>query len=316
MASAAAAGAGAFAAAKARAMDLLAPDLDRSHAGGIDAPILSLCELINARPEFYTTSSCSGRVVLFWQRELAAAGAVGPDAELEPEPEPVLADGDAEPPLDERTKAAGGSWLYITHDEPRLEDMLAEAAELPATGLVVFKQEPFLLHVRCCSMEAATVLYRLARECGLRESGVAPVGEFPLCALRSTALKMDAIVGSDGNWIVSQDYLALTVDVATQKMRANLAKLGKLERCLRSSLAMHLTPTTASDAAEAAAAGGGAGVIGVVPSKVKAVKTALETRSWIDKNRCIFDCSSADADAVAAAAGSKLMVRVLPQRVV
>ena len=286
-------------------MDLLAPDLDRSHAGGIDAPILSLCELINARPEFYTTSSCSGRVVLFWQRELAAAGAVGPDAELEPEPEPELADGDAEPPLDERTKAAGGSWLYITHDEPRLEDMLAEAAELPATGLAVFKQEPFLLHVRCCSMEAATVLYRLARECGLRESGVAPVGEFPLCALRSTALKMDAIVGSDGNWIVSQDYLALTVDVATQKMRANLAKLGKLERCLRSSLAMHLTPTTASDAAEAAAAGCGAGVIGVVPSKVKAVKTALETRSWIDKNRCIFDCSSADADAVAAAAGSK-----------
>ena len=39
----------AFTASKARAMELLAPDLDRSHAGGIDPPILTLCELINAR---------------------------------------------------------------------------------------------------------------------------------------------------------------------------------------------------------------------------------------------------------------------------
>lgn len=293
----------AFAAAKARAMELLAPELDRSHAGGIDPPILALCELINARPEFYTTSSCSGRVVLFWQRD---AIVVEPGADTDPQAEDTSG---AEPPIDERAKAAGGRWLYITHDEPSLQDMLAAASELPASGLAVFKQEPFLLHVRCCSMEAATVLYRLARECGLRESGVAPVGDFPLCALRSTALKMDAIVASNGHWVVSQDYLALTVDIATQKMRSNLAKLDKLERCLRSSLAMHFESTSA--AGGAAAEGDvprGAGVIGAEPSKVKAVKTALETRSWIDKRRCIFNCATADADALSAAAGSKMMV--------
>ena len=248
-----------------------------------------------AGPEFYTTSSCSGRVVLFWQRDLNGAE----EAELEPEPEPDQQPAAEEEgggglePLDERAKASGGAnrltfvhsvltlllsllrsfamlfgtgrWLYITHDEPTLEGMQAAAGELPAKGLAVFKQEPFLLHVRCCSMEAAAVLYRLARECGLRESGVAPVGEFPLCALRSTALKMDAVVGSDGryvytrysgawmifsdrcvcgcSYIVSQEYLALTIEHATQKMRANIAKLNKLERCLRSSLAMHLAPS-------------------------------------------------------------------------
>ena len=290
----------AFAAAKARAMELLAPELDRSHAGGIDPPILALCELINARPEFYTTSSCSGRVVLFWQRDAAADE---PEADAEPE---LGASGGGDPPIDGRAKAAGGRWLYITHDEPSLQDMLAAAPELPTSGLAVFKQEPFLLHVRCCSMEAATVLYRLARECGLRESGVAPVGEFPLCAIRSHALKMDSIVGSNGRWIVSQDYLALTVDVATQKMRANLAKLNKLEHCLRSSLAMHLAPDGIG--ADGADATHGAGVIGVEPSKVKVVKTALETRRWIDKTRCIFDCATADADAISAACGGKLMV--------
>jgi tRNA wybutosine-synthesizing protein 3 len=293
----------AFAAAKARAMELLAPDLDRSHAGGIDPPILALCELINERPEFYTTSSCSGRVVLFWQRD-AAAGETETDAEPGDE-----ASGGGDRPIDERTKASGGRWLYITHDEPSLQDMLAAATELPTSGLAVFKQEPFLLHVRCCSMAAATVLYRLARECGLRESGVAPVGEFPLCAIRSNALKMDAIVGSNGQWVVSQDYLGLTVDIATQKMRANLVKLGKLERCLRSSLAMHLAPTGAAvGSADCVESPRGGGVIGVEPRKVKAVKTALETRGWIDKGRCIFDCSTIDADSVAAAGGGKMMV--------
>ena len=43
------------------------------------------------------------------------------------------------------------------------------------------------------------------------------------------------------------------------------------------------------------------GVIGVAPSKVKMVKTALESRSWIDKNLKIFDCSSADEAATSAA---------------
>ena len=115
---------------------------------------------------------------------------------------------------------------------------------------------------------------------------------------------MDAIVGSNGQWVVSRDYLALTVDIATQKMRANLAKLDKLEQYLRSSLAMHLAPAGA-DYVETPRGGG---VIGVEPRKVKAVKTALETRGWIDKGRCIFDCSTVDADSVAAAAGGKMMV--------
>ena len=244
---------------KARALEFLAPELDRSRAGGIDPPIQALCALINDHPDFYTTSSCSGRVVLFWQRDAAA------ESEEQAEGE-------------ERTKAAGGGWLYITHDEPTLPELLAAAETLPASGLVVFKQEPFLLHVRCRGMEAAATLYRLARECGLRESGVAP-GDFPLCAIRSSALKMDAVVGSDGAWVVSPEYLALTVRLATEKMRANLAKLDKLEQCLRAALSMHRSPS-AEDGEQQ-----GHGVLAMAPGSVKAAKTALEARGWVDKSR-------------------------------
>eukprot|EP01045_Picozoa_sp_COSAG04_P025675 COSAG04_NODE_3414_length_2833_cov_1.516825_1_plen_46_part_10 len=39
---------------KSRALEFLAPELDRSRAGGIDPPIQALCALINDHPDFYT----------------------------------------------------------------------------------------------------------------------------------------------------------------------------------------------------------------------------------------------------------------------
>ena len=37
---------------------------DKSSAKGIDKDILSLVKKINSKPEYYTKSSCSGRIIL------------------------------------------------------------------------------------------------------------------------------------------------------------------------------------------------------------------------------------------------------------
>jgi tRNA wybutosine-synthesizing protein 3 len=166
----------AWRASKAAALD---PLLDRSLAGGIDPPIAPLCEFLNNQPDFYTTSSCSGRVVLFWQRGRE-------EQEQEQQQEQEQEEEEEEEPSIERTKANGGSWLYITHDpEPSYETMMESARALPSTGLVVFKQEPFLLHVRCRTLAAAAVLYQLARDSGLRESGLVRGGVSILCAVHA-----------------------------------------------------------------------------------------------------------------------------------
>ena len=44
---------------------VLSERVDRSRKGAVDAPIAALVERINGYPHFYTTSSCSGRVVVF-----------------------------------------------------------------------------------------------------------------------------------------------------------------------------------------------------------------------------------------------------------
>jgi tRNA wybutosine-synthesizing protein 3 len=70
---------------------------DKSPKGYIDAPILDLMRLINQHSQFYTTSSCSGRVAIYCE---------GVDEKKKPST--------AETETSKSTK--GGKWLYVTHD--------------------------------------------------------------------------------------------------------------------------------------------------------------------------------------------------------
>ena len=48
--------------------------LDKSSIGGWDKPIQGLCDKVNKSSEFYTTSSCSGRVLIMIEQEKKAKG--------------------------------------------------------------------------------------------------------------------------------------------------------------------------------------------------------------------------------------------------
>lgn len=61
---------------------------DKSPKGFIDAPILDLIHIINRHPDYYTTSSCSGRIAIYCEG--------------------------LENVSEKTTK--GGKWLYVTHD--------------------------------------------------------------------------------------------------------------------------------------------------------------------------------------------------------
>ena len=56
-----------FDASKSQILDALQGGIDRSPKGSVDEPILSLIEEINKLPNFVTTSSCSGRVSVFFE---------------------------------------------------------------------------------------------------------------------------------------------------------------------------------------------------------------------------------------------------------
>jgi len=99
--------------------------LDKSKKGEVDERIVGLLELINAKDNYYTTSSCSGRVY-FWQGS-------GKKNETE--------------------------WLKVSHDLISMDFLLVESK-----GIVWLRLEPLILHVCCQDLESANHLLDLARK--------------------------------------------------------------------------------------------------------------------------------------------------------
>ena len=99
---------------------------DKSKKGSVDERIRSLLALLNAHPEHYTTSSCSGRIIL-WRGS-------GKKNETE--------------------------WLKVSH-EP-IDARFLTVPDVP--GLVWLRLEPVILHVACADIRAAALLVDAAKK--------------------------------------------------------------------------------------------------------------------------------------------------------
>ena len=132
---------------------------DFSRAGHVDERARPVVALVNRHPDFFTTSSCAGRVSVF--------------------ADPTTA-----------TRAAGmkgGEWVYVNHDPADAADVLAavrsklgasDAAGASAPDpecTLVLRFEPFILSVEAKTTRAGAALVAAARDAGYRESGVTRV---------------------------------------------------------------------------------------------------------------------------------------------
>jgi len=166
---------------------------DRSKKQSIDALVKRLCAVLNRHPDYYTTSSCSGRTVLIEKQGFA------------------------------KQKAR---WLYVTHGSP-LYGMVKKAITQPFKGELWFVYEPLILHVACSSMDAAHNLLSVARAQGLKRSGLITFHNRILMEIIGTE-HIDAIVGKNGKLLATDDLLKeLTVQGRVRHKR-NVANIKKL----------------------------------------------------------------------------------------
>jgi len=106
---------------------------DKSKKRSWDLRIKDLCENINCLDDYYTTSSCSGRIV-------------------------IVKDGEKKP----------GMVLFSSHNKTDSE----EIKKFLGGKKVWIKMEPCALHICCRNFESAFDLLGKARECGWKRSGV------------------------------------------------------------------------------------------------------------------------------------------------
>ena len=174
---------------------------DRSKKGTVDVKIYKLLDIINKLSDFYTTSSCAGRITLF----------------VEPK----------------TGRKCDSSWLLVSHEPVAFKHIKAALKKLPEEK-VWFRMESAILHVCCRDLASANRMMRIARLAGFKHSGVMDLGRRIMLELISTE-RVDAPISCDGKMLVSDDYLIFLIEASNGKLKRTREKIKKLESLLSKS---------------------------------------------------------------------------------
>lgn len=221
---------------------------DKSPKGSLDEPIRDLVHLINQHPNYVTLSSCSGRIALFDPSPMAATCCeyLSKAAILQRMHSRDTAEQHQnyqEVPLARKGKG-GGTWLLSSHVPIHfleLEKALFSSnnehnSDHPKDDegmTLIFKHEPFLMHIACSNVKAAQRLLQVALSKGYRESGIIFTNNKRITvAIRTQGLALQVPLSRNGNLRPSSNFLHGLVHEANHKLAQNLQKLSMLQRAL------------------------------------------------------------------------------------
>ncbi len=170
--------------------------LDKSRKGDVDEHIKELVDSINELPNYYTSSSCSGRIMLM------TMGSLGRKYESE--------------------------WFFVSHDP--VDASLIELENLPKETLWL-RQEPVILHVCCKTVEDAKKLLSVTANTSFKYSGIVSLSKKIVIQIMGVD-KMDVPVAKDGELLISREYFDYLVSEANKKLEMNFERINKLSRLL------------------------------------------------------------------------------------
>ncbi|XP_074508441.1 tRNA wybutosine-synthesizing protein 3 homolog [Sebastes fasciatus] len=179
--------------------------LDLSKKGSVDEDITHVVSLLNSCEEYFTTSSCSGRLILI--------------------------DGASESSDVHKQNCV---WLFVSHQKCKSDDLMCGLSR--SGGDAVFKFEPFVLHVQCRRLEDAQLVHSAAINSGFRNSGltVSKTGKI-ITAVRSTH-GLEVPLSHEGKLLVDHEYIHFLTQIANQKMEENLRRIHRFYQNLQSAL--------------------------------------------------------------------------------
>jgi tRNA wybutosine-synthesizing protein 3 len=183
---------------KRRKEDVLGKE-DKSSIGEIDEKIKKLCDIINKKEEYYTLSSCSGRIVLIRNID----------------------------------KKKPGLFFFVSHDKIKLPELKKQLdnAEKKKESLI-FKQESFILHVACKTLEDADVFLKKVQEIGMKHSGIINIGEKRIIIEVIESSQLAFPITERGKILVNDDFLKILVSESDKRLEKSWEKIEKLGKIL------------------------------------------------------------------------------------
>ena len=168
---------------------------DRSKKGVMDEKITALCKKINQHPNFITTSSCSGRIVVLQ--------------------------------LPKKGKKKDAQFLFQSHTLVKTQRIKNELEGYVGKDPLIFKEEGPILHIAARTLDDAENLIRLGQHSGFKRSTIITVKKKIVVELRSME-QLEAPI-FDKHLLITDEYLACLVKCANEKLRKGWKQIHKLE---------------------------------------------------------------------------------------
>jgi len=200
--------------------------IDKSSVGKWDEKIISLCKKINSKENYYTTSSCSGRIMLMIDQEKKGENLflfVSHDKisfkELKKELDKIVS-----PPTRDLTS-------IIRSPPPTLGKRVIKGEKiLEIKNLKIkFKLEPAIIHIACKTLEDAEELFEIGKNAGWKRLGIIGTRNGFTFELNSTE-KLEFPIIKNKKILVDDEFLRIIVDDANKKLEMSWMKIKKLEK--------------------------------------------------------------------------------------
>ena len=156
---------------------------DKSFAQGWDKKIMKLCEKINFNENYYTTSSCSGRVLLMVDQE----------------------------------KKGSGLFLWTKHEKINRGEIEKELKKLSGNHSVKFKCEPPIIHVVCKTLNDAEKILEKGFRSGFKNSGIISTGKNIVVEIHGTE-KLEFPIHKRGKLLVNSEFLEAVREKSNKKL--------------------------------------------------------------------------------------------------
>jgi len=173
--------------------------IDKSSKGSWDSKIINVCDKINKKEDYYTTSSCSGRNLI----------------------------------IEEAKEKRDDLFNFVSHDLISFEELKDSLVKIKSTKLFYFRVDPCIIHVACRTLEYAQKLHDIAKDAGWKRSGIIASNNRFVLELNGTN-RIEMPIMNGGKLIVDDNFLEVLVKEANRKLKISWELIDKLEKSLLS----------------------------------------------------------------------------------
>ncbi|ADG14032.1 Protein of unknown function DUF207 [Methanocaldococcus infernus ME] len=154
--------------------------------GLVDEEIIPILDKINSLKDYYTTSSCIGRIGIM---------------EIPKYKNPKLF----------------SRWLGKWHNYPSFDEVKSRVR--PVDGYLIFVMNSPILHIACRDVERAKYLLDLAIHSGLKASSIKSISNKRVIVEILTTYKIDAPIGEGKRIFIDDEYLKFLLEYSILKLK-------------------------------------------------------------------------------------------------